>query len=222
MEFDQYSSNYNEVLNQAISLSGEDWSYFSKYKADYISRRLSKDFKGRILDYGCGVGNILGFLKENYPQASLNGFDVSSASIEKIPNELKKNGLFTSNEEDLATDYDVIIAANVFHHVDHSDHLSFLAKLKNRLNNNGMLFIFEHNPLNPLTQWSVKHSPIDVNAHLVWPHNLRKNLSQVFSNSPELNYIVFFPRLMSRWRPYESMLSWLPMGAQYVLVAQNK
>ena len=50
--FDEYAVNYEELLNQSVSVSGESVEYFASMKANYLQRRLGNCFSGNILDYG--------------------------------------------------------------------------------------------------------------------------------------------------------------------------
>jgi hypothetical protein len=49
-KFDQYATNYTELVDQSVSISGEGSEYFSEYKARYLARLVGRDFAGRILD----------------------------------------------------------------------------------------------------------------------------------------------------------------------------
>ncbi|PYX98120.1 MAG: hypothetical protein DMG71_01290 [Acidobacteria bacterium] len=76
MHFDQFAADYKQVLDKNVALSGEDSEYFAEYKARYLARRLSPDFTGKILDFGCGVGLLSRSLKKNLPAAKLDGYQL--------------------------------------------------------------------------------------------------------------------------------------------------
>ena len=40
--------------------------------------------------------------------------------------------------------------------------------------------------------------------------------------SPQIQYNLFFPRALSLLRSIESGLSWLPLGAQYAVLARKR
>ena len=117
--------------------------------------------------------------------------------------------------------FDVAFAACVFHHVDHSEHVKLFHELKRILRPNGLLVIYEHNPYNPLTLHAVNTCPFDENAKLLMPRVLRARLSQAGFTSPRIRYRVFFPKFLKRLRFLEGKLTWLPLGAQYYVAAQN-
>ena len=115
MHFDQFAADYKQVLDKNVALSGEDSEYFAEYKARYLARRLSPDFTGKILDFGCGVGLLSRSLKKNMPAAKLDGYDISCASLSCIERELTSEGTFTNDLLQLGEDYDLIVIANVLH-----------------------------------------------------------------------------------------------------------
>ena len=50
-----------------------------------------------------------------------------------------------------ADSFDVVFSACVFHHIPHGEHLNWLQELHRITRPGGLIAIFEHNPLNPLT-----------------------------------------------------------------------
>ena len=220
-KFDEYSTNYTELVDESVSISGEASEYFAEYKARYLARLAGKDFAGHILDYGCGVGVLSSFIKTHLPKASVDGFDVASGSIEKVLPELKQQGCFSSDLAGLRRDYQLAVIANVLHHVTPSDRQSVIAEIAGRLVSGGRVVVFEHNPLNPLTQWSVKHCPFDDDAILLHPAEPSRYLSRSGLKKVRRDYVVFFPKFLAWLRPTEPMLAWLPAGAQYALVGEK-
>ena len=79
--FDHFSSNYKELLDRSVALSGEGSEYFAEYKASYIARMVGKDFRGKILDYGCGDGIFLNFLNEQ-GYARVAGYDAYASQFQ--------------------------------------------------------------------------------------------------------------------------------------------
>ena len=220
--FDKYAHEYKTILDKSVRFSGEKGEYFSKYKANYVSRYMGKSFSGKILDYGCGVGFLSEILLKYLPNAAIDGFDVSTASIRYVPAYLKKQGHFTSDIGQLSNDYDLIVVANVLHHVESDERKEVIAKLKKLVKNNGKIIIFEHNPINPLTRKIVKNSPLDKGVILLPFSETLCYLKNAGFNNTQLNYIVFFPKFLSVLRWSEPFLSWLPIGAQYAVIGQKK
>jgi hypothetical protein len=83
----------------------------------------------------------------------------------------------------------------------------------------GMLSVFEHNPLNPLTVYAVQACPFDDNAVLIRAGAMRARLRQAGFEVPSLRYRIFFPHALRGLRPLERRLTRLPLGAQYHVFA---
>lgn len=220
-EFDKFATDYKEVLDASVALSGESGEYFAQVKARYVATIIPKDFNGKLLDYGCGVGTLSNCLQVLLPEAHLNGFDVSAESITTINCNLASRGLFTNDSAKLGAGYNVIILSNVLHHIDPPDRSSTIQELKARLCGDGLLIVFEHNPINPLTRWVVRNSPLDENAILLYRGEVLTLLSSIEMSVLRTSYLLFFPRVLSSMRFLEDYLQWCPLGAQYAVVARQ-
>lgn len=220
MDFDRYATSYRDLLNRSVTASGESGEYFARYKAQYLARLLGADFAGRILDYGCGIGLVTAELSKLLPRAQLEAFDESAASIASVNPELGKRVRFCTNFSELST-ADVIVVANVLHHVVPSKRQVLLNRLAAQLAAGGRLVIFEHNPKNPLTVAVVRDCPFDEDAVLLQSREAVTLCSGAGLRGVRRDYIVFFPRQLSWLRPLEPSLRWLPIGAQYAVLAQK-
>jgi SAM-dependent methyltransferase len=107
----------------------------------------------------------------------------------------------------------------VFHHIDHADHGALLQELRRVVRPGGSLFIFEHNPFNPLTVRVVNDCPFDENAHLIRGREMKRRLLAAGFASANTRYRVFFPHFLRALRPLEAALAWLPLGGQYYVRA---
>lgn len=220
-EFDKFAQNYNEMLNQCVRFGGENWDYFTRNRANYVTQFMASDFSGKVLDFGCGIGNLAVILKELRPRLFIHGFEVSEESIKKIPSHLLSQGKFVSALEKLDSDYDFIVVAGVFHHIPVEERMQTMRELKKRLSPQGQVIIFEHNPANPITRRVVSQCPFDDNAVLLYPGEIKKYLQAANLSKIHQDYIVFFPGFLSFMRRFESRLSWLPLGAQYAVVGKH-
>lgn len=221
VQFDQFAADYKQLLDRNVAISGEHSEYFAEYKACYLARRFTRSFSGKVLDFGCGVGLLSGFLKQHLPAAQLDGFDISSDSLHKIEPELTAQGIFTSDPNQLARNYDLIVVANVMHHIPRAQRQATISELTRRLNSKGKLAIFEHNPANPITRLVVERCPFDEDVILLPRREAVSYLAGAKLQPVWQNYIVFMPRLLAWFRPLEPALAWLPLGAQYVVVGQK-
>jgi len=221
-QFDQFSEDYKEILDQHVSASGESSEYFTEYKARYVAKLVSNVAPTKLLDFGCGVGLLSSFLKKYLPDCTLHGYDVSSASIDMVDGDLLAQGLFTTDISKLANDYDLIVVSNVLHHIDPRNRQDVILRLRDRLAPGGNIIIFEHNPANPLTRKVVDSCPFDEGVVLLPPEETITYISKAKLGVKRRDYIVFFPRPLALFRPLEPLISWCPLGAQYALVGEKR
>jgi 2-polyprenyl-3-methyl-5-hydroxy-6-metoxy-1,4-benzoquinol methylase len=220
-EFDSFAAHYQDLVSDSVRITGESSDYFAAYKAEYIARRVAPGLSSRLLDYGCGVGLLSKHLRNRLPAVRVDGFDVSQGSIDRVDPTLRSQGTFTSNLHALAQAYDVIVLANVLHHVPPVERRDLIRQTASRLSNAGKFVIFEHNPTNPLTQWAVSQCPFDEDAILLPVRETRGYFERSQFRLTACDYIVFFPRFLHWLRPLEPSLRWCPLGAQYAVVASR-
>lgn len=230
-EFDDYAADYAEMLDASLALSGYGSGYFDEYKVremfSVISKSRQPDRALKILNFGCGVGKCEQIVARYFPSSSIYSTDVSSESIRiaRERNSALRNVTFAVSDGitiPFEGSYDLIFCAGVFHHIPHENRQSVLANLREKLAPGGRLFIFEHNPWNPLTRRIVASCPIDENAHLISRPVLAKLLEQTGFTGISGRFIVFFPRLFSFLHPLERLLGACPLGAQYYIMASRQ
>jgi SAM-dependent methyltransferase len=230
-EFDGHAAEYVDMLDASLAISGYDSSYFDEYKIREMqaviskNRRLAGAFK--ILNFGCGIGKSEQFIAQYFPASSIFSTDVSSESIRiaRERNRALANVTFAVSDGStipFEDSCDLILCAGVFHHIPQEQRQSILANLGEKLSPGGILFIFEHNPWNPLTRRIVDSCPLDVNAHLVSAPDLVQILRLAGFNCIFRRFIVFFPRLLRFLNPLERLLGACPLGAQYYIMASRQ
>jgi SAM-dependent methyltransferase len=111
--------------------------------------------------------------------------------------------------------FDAAFSACVFHHIPRSEHLFWLAELRRVVRPGGAIAVFEHNPFNPLTRRAVDTCPFDEHAVLLTARQLEKAYSDAGWQVLKARYHIFFPHFAARFRIFEPLLEWLPLGAQY-------
>jgi 2-polyprenyl-3-methyl-5-hydroxy-6-metoxy-1,4-benzoquinol methylase len=221
MDFDNFAIGYERILDENVALSGEGSTYFAKYKAQYLHRTFPILQSGKVLDFGCGVGLLSAFLEQYFPAMQVHGFDISEASLETVPGDLKRKIWFTSHIEELSRDYDLIVVANVMHHISPERRQAIVQDLANRLASDGSLVIFEHNPTNPVTRWIVDRCAFDEDAVLLPLRESAEYLRAAGLEIERSDYIVFMPHILAWLRVLEAWLYRVPLGAQYAVVARR-
>ena len=224
-EFDKFAAEYREMHAANIGASGEAPDYFAEYKvrdiASLVTVAGSKPY--RILDFGAGVGTSVPYLRKYFPRAALTCLDVSQKSLDigqsRFPNDAEFQ-IFDGRIVPLADNsVDLVFVACVFHHIPPGEHSALLSELRRVITPGGALFLYEHNPYNPLTVRAVNTCPLDENAILIRPGNMLRNFKSAGFRVAQVRYRVFFPRLLSKLRFLEKYLQWCPVGAQYSVLA---
>lgn len=90
-----------------------------------------------------------------------------------------------------------------------------------RLKPGGLIFVFEHNPYNPVTQKIVSNCPYDEDAVLLKPSELNGLLREGGLEVKEQQFSLFFPQWLKLALPLERYLGWLPLGGQYWIKARR-
>jgi len=220
--FDHYARRYDDLHKEAVRGSGEEPEYFAAYKISYMADRLGDEVAARplaLLDFGCGIGNSIPHLARHFPNASIHGLDVSgeSVGIAQAANPGASFGLIGETALPLSdASMDIALAACVYHHIAPAERLRWTTELRRVLKPGGQLFIFEHNPLNPLTRKVVRECPFDDDAILLPRRESLDLLRDGGFTGGTVDYIVFFPKMLSALRPIEKLLGKVPLGAQYV------
>ncbi|MGY0610900.1 class I SAM-dependent methyltransferase [Luteimonas sp. A501] len=220
--FDGHADRYRELHRDSVRGSGEEPDYFAAYKIDWIAKALPAGDAAtglRILDFGCGIGTSIPHLQRNFTGARIIGVDVSGRSI-AMAREAHPAVRFDMIEGERIplpdASIDVAFAACVYHHLVPSERARWTAELHRVLRPGGRLFIFEHNPLNPLTRRVVRDCAFDDDAVLLPRRESLQLLRGAGFADAAVDYIVFFPAPLAFLRPLEPWLAIVPLGAQYV------
>ena len=101
----------------------EKWAFYVEATTRETLRRLPMTRAARVLDVGCGTGELMRRLRAKYPHAALAGLDPVAEMLAVARDKLSGN-------EDLRTGYadalpwsagafDVVVSCNMFHYISH-------------------------------------------------------------------------------------------------------
>jgi ubiquinone/menaquinone biosynthesis C-methylase UbiE len=219
-EFDKFAEDYAIQHAQSIKFSGEDPAFFSAYKVKVVHEEApASGREHRILDFGGGIGNSIAHFRRYFPDSKIDLADPSSKSLEiamgRFPGECNFCQLFGNGLPYQDATFDIAFAACVFHHIPATLHLELLSELRRVLRPGGSLFVFEHNPYNPLTRKAVNDCVFDADAVLLSARQMRSSLSRAGFRTARTRYRIFFPRPLRSLRPLEPWLARIPLGGQY-------
>lgn len=221
VDFDDYTENYNQLLREGTGFFSSSEEYFARYKVNLVRKQVDTPVN-RILEYGCGIGRNIPFLQQAFPDAVIMGSDISSASLDIARRDNTGVEFFREDENTESTNlFDVIFVAGVFHHIPIAQRAEVAKMLFNRLSPNGLLFVFEHNPYNPVTRRIVSNCPYDEDAILLKPTELQSLISEAALAVECKAYCLFVPPSLSILTWLENWLGWLPLGGQYWVQARR-
>ena len=138
--YDEVSSQYTDLISKCVPRYGELLYNMFHYIPD--------DFKPkRILDLGCGTGNLTAEILKHFPEAEVDALDLS----EEILKESQKRFSAQPNVRYIQADfremhlapgsYDLILSSIAIHHVQDPDKIKLYQDICQALTPNG-LFIF--------------------------------------------------------------------------------
>lgn len=225
MDFNNTKDTYRETIEQTIQFAGKGLDFFTSVKADYLRKIVKAELpdvtKPKILDVGCGHGYI-------HPNLRSFGFEVVGVEVatDVLPLARQANPDVTYLGYDGKTlpfaehNFDVALAICVMHHVPPEQWANFSREMRRVLRPGGIVVIFEHNPLNPLTRYVVANNEIDSDAVLLSARTLRKLLRDADFSAVKSRNILFTPSSNPMLRALEEKISWCPFGAQYYAVGK--
>jgi SAM-dependent methyltransferase len=230
-EFDKHAAGYDGGLDNPVKRMMGDADSFIAVKARWLLRHEPGLRQGglRLLDYGCGAGDLMRVLADLGARAAFTGCDVSTgmlaeaarrwpASCGPAPALAEQDGARTPFADGL---FDIATISAVLHHVPVAERPAVYAELGRVLRPGGRLYVFEHNPRNPLVRHVIARTPIDANAILLDANEVRDGLLGSGRYELETDYLMFMPPGLAFLRVVDRALAWLPLGAQYAVAARK-
>lgn len=223
-ELFELSEQYAEMLQRGIQLSGEKQDFFIAGRVQHLTRSLPPGFgPRRVLDFGCGTGNTTPYLAAAFPQTEIVGVDTAENALAWATARYGSPGVTFCRVADLDRQepFDLCYSNGVFHHIEPADRPAALRLVRNALRSGGVFALFENNPWNLGTRLVMSRIPFDRDAKPLSPTKASLLLrSAGFSPAP-VRSLFYFPRPLSFLRFTEPCLSYLPLGAQYCVLASK-
>lgn len=214
-KFDHYAQTYRDAHRESVRISGEAPEFFAEHKLGCLER-AGVAASERVLDYGCGTGSLTRLLSERFRVVA--GHDPSAESL-SLARQQAPRATFHADEASIPdASFDVAILSGVLHHVPPRERAGVLALVVRKLVPGGRLFVFEHNPYNPLTRRAVNACPFDDDAILLPPREVRALLEGASLGAVRQDYVLFFPRALAPLRRIEPLLRGFPLGAQTLTI----
>jgi SAM-dependent methyltransferase len=224
-DFDTYAARYDAAVNRSISFTRRDADFFAERKVALLRslalRTIGSLADLTLLDVGCGTGTVSRHLVAEVRQ--LYGVDVSKEMIaiarDSVPGahfEWYDGTVLPFDDNSV----DVVITVCVLHHVSPPLRPDFISELHRVTRHNGLIVLFEHNPLNPLTRLAVHSCDLDRGVSLVWGRRATALLRGGGANVVGITNFLFTPFVGNLGLRVDRAFSWLPLGGQYAIAAR--
>lgn len=222
VDFDKHAESYEKQLTDDLKFFGEESKYFAEYKIRITQECIGNRPKN-ILEYGCGIGMNLQYLVKYFPNANIQGCDISAKSIE-VANKNTSAIFFLIEDENVKANkdkFDLIFVSNVFHHIEPKYRKKAIENIFYMLKPKGNVFFFEHNPYNPVTRHIVNTCVWDTDAILLKPKESLTLFKDAGFQIHRKHYTLYFPAFLKFLRPVEKAMFFIPMGGQYYIWAEK-
>ncbi len=225
VNFGYYKETYRQEIQKSIAFIGQDLAFFTEAKVkkllELVRRSLGDPSKLNILDVGCGVGLTDYYLTGHFKK--VHGIDVDRGVVEKAEALNPKAAYrYYAGKTLPYKDHsmDVTFAICVMHHVVPEGWDRFAEEMIRVTKKGGLVIVFEHNPLNPLTQVAVHRCELDDDAVLLGMGKVRRLFRKAVCRLTETGYLIFTPYRSPVFSALDRWLSWLPLGAQYYVCSR--
>ncbi len=220
VDFDTYAAEYEAAVDQSVSFTGRNAAFFAERKVDILETIVLPEVGPlgtlSVLDVGCGTGTTDRVLMPRV--GGLHGVDISEEMLAKARLNVPNASYSWYDGEKLPfTDgtFDAVVAICVLHHVPVSNRFKFVSEMVRVVRPGGVVAIFEHNPMNPLTRRAVNSCELDVDAVLVPSRGALELLREAAESEPCLRHFLFSPLGGGAGRALDNGLQRLPLGGQY-------
>lgn len=228
LDFNRAKDSYRSAIDQSVAFTGTDHAFFIAEKGrmilDLARRRFAAGRKLQILDVGCGHGFV-------HPLLLGAGHEVTGVEIaeEVLTLAAKANpgARYLPYDGQVLpvadASFDIVTVMCVVHHVPVPQWEDFLRELRRVVRPDGVIVLFEHNPFNPVVNYLFHYGfgGMDKGATMVARRKLERLLGKAGCSGMESGYIFFTPFGSRFFRWLDRVLAWLPLGAQYMMLARK-
>lgn len=222
-----YPDQYRDDVNRSIGFAGVNMDMFARGKVENMIEILREKsalapMSAQCLDLGCGIGAMHAMLRPAV--GTLSGTDVSVEAIEQARSANTGVDYETYDGAHLPyvdARFDFTTTVCVMHHVPPAQWQGFVDEAFRVTRPGGLFAVYEHNPANLLTRVAVWRCPFDHDAVLLRPQLVKDLMRSAGFEIVMRDYLFFVPADAPWARKVDRLLSWLPLGAQYVVCGRK-
>jgi SAM-dependent methyltransferase len=211
------AAEYDAMLNQGLSLTGEGKRFFLDGRVRDIQAQLGAPPR-RILDFGCGTGDTSAYLAEMFPSAEVVGVDTAERAVEHA-RQVHGTARVTFHPLHALPGlgvFDLCYVNGVFHHIPPEKRPEALVLIHNALRPGGRLSLFDNNPWNPGTHLVMRRIPFDRDARMLSAREAERLVSgSGLKLAASTRFLFYFPRSLAPLRVLEPLLVHAQLGGQY-------
>jgi ubiquinone/menaquinone biosynthesis C-methylase UbiE len=226
VDFDAHARRYEEAVDQSVSFTRRNSAFYASRKVEVLEEILGPEvgpLQGlSVLDVGCGTGTTDRVLTPRVGR--LYGVDVSEEMLAHARINVPDAHFSWYDGEKLPfpdETFDAVTAICVLHHVPISGRFKLVSEMARVAHPEGVVAIFEHNPLNPLTRHAVNSCELDYDAVLLRSRETLELLREAVGSEPRLCNYLFSPLGGPVGLAIDRGLQRLPLGGQYAAWAKR-
>jgi SAM-dependent methyltransferase len=116
---------------------------------------------------------------------------------------------------------DLAFCNGVFHHIPLNERPAAVNFVHRSMRPGGLFALWENNPWNPGTRYVMSRVPFDRDAITLTPPEARRLVQAGGFEILRTDFLFIFPRVLRWFRGLESLVSRLPLGAQYQVLCRK-
>lgn len=223
--FDDFAEDYDEVLDKALSASGENRYYFLHGRIRWLVSCLQRlqEHPRIVLDYGCGTGAASSLFINLLDAEFVTGVDVSPKSLAVARQTFgsPRTQFLLFDQYQPREQVDLVYCNGVFHHIPPRERGAALDYIYRSLRPGGLFAFWENNPWNPGTRYVMARCPFDDEAITLSVREARRLLRTIRFHILRTDFLFVFPRRLKWLRALEPFITGLPLGGQYQVLCRK-
>jgi SAM-dependent methyltransferase len=223
--FDEIADRYDTLLERSLRVTGEDNEYFARGRMEWLASRLAREriAAGTVVDFGCGAGAAIPLLFDVLGAVRVIAIDESEELLKLAKSRYgdRNVSFFLRADSDRSEACDLAYCSAVFHHIPPAARPDAARAIRDLLKPGGVLALWEHNAWSPAARYVMSRCEFDRGTRPLSAGAARRLLAGAGFEILRTDFLFIFPRLLRMLRWSERLLSGLPLGAQFQVLARR-